>query len=155
MEKKNIQKTLESLRAEAFRKKAYHYLVCYMENCPLHDECFRYQVGQFADTEPLARTAVNPLHEGVATTDCPMFRPEQRAVVKFGLTRLYDDMPHRIEKAVRNRLIALFGFRAYYQMRGGDRPINPEQQQIIADTCRQNGWEGPVVYDGEDEDWDW
>ena len=28
-------------------------------------------------------------------------------------------------------------------------------QQIIADTCRQNGWEGPVVYDGEDKDWDW
>jgi hypothetical protein len=33
--------------------------------------------------------------------------------------------------------------------------VRCSQQQIIHDTCPQNGWQGPVVYDGEGEDWDW
>lgn len=153
--KKNNQITQELQRAEPFRQKASHYLVCFIENCLLRDDCLRYQVGQHANSEPLALTAVNPLHEGVAAADCPLYRPEHRVVVKFGLKHLYDDMPHRIEKTVRSRLIQLIGFRYYYEMRKGDRPITPDYQQIIADVRRQHGWQGPIVYDGEAEDWDW
>ena len=40
-------------------------------------------------------------------------------------------------------------------MRKGIRLITPEQQEIIAESCRSYGWNGPQVYDGEEEDWLW
>jgi hypothetical protein len=40
-------------------------------------------------------------------------------------------------------------------MRKGDRLITPAQQQTILNVCRANGWQGPINYDGEQEDWLW
>ena len=37
----------------------------------------------------------------------------------------------------------------------GDRLITPAQQQTILNVCRANGWQGPINYDGEQEDWLW
>ena len=40
-------------------------------------------------------------------------------------------------------------------MRRGDRPITRSQQQDISDTCSLYGWTGPIIYDGEEESWQW
>ena len=40
-------------------------------------------------------------------------------------------------------------------MRNGKRLIIPEDQEIIAAVCRLHGWNGPFVYDGEEEDGLW
>ena len=52
-------------------------------------------------------------------------------------------------------LIHIWGRKQYFEMRRGDRLITPEQQQDVVDCCRHHGWTGPIVYDGEVEDWDW
>ena len=33
--------------------------------------------------------------------------------------------------------------------------LNPGQQTVILDACRQHGWQGPVTYDRQEEDYDW
>ena len=37
-------------------------------------------------------------------------------------------------------------------MRKGLRLISPEDQEVIAAVCRSHGWNGPLVYDGEQEE---
>ena len=64
-------------------------------------------------------------------------------------------MPGRVEHNIRQELIWHFGRTQYFEMRNGKRLISPEDQEVIAAVCRSNGWNGPFVYDGEQEDWTW
>ena len=75
-------------------------------------------------------------------------------MLKYGFTRLYDDMPPRIAKPIRQRLYVCFGRKRYFEMRKGERPVTPDQQKQIIEVCRQCGWQGPIVYD-EQEGWAW
>jgi hypothetical protein len=49
--KKENQIGLKS-QEDAFREKAGHYLVCFVDQCPLHDHCLRWLVGQYVDIQP-------------------------------------------------------------------------------------------------------
>jgi hypothetical protein len=75
--------------------------------------------------------------------------------MKKGMTRFYLDMPGRMEHNIRQELIYTFGRTQYFEMRNGKRLISPEDQEVIAAVCRSHGWDGPFVYDGEEEDWLW
>ena len=40
-------------------------------------------------------------------------------------------------------------------MRNGTRLISTDDETAIAAICRSHGWEGPFVYDGEEEGLQW
>ena len=140
---------------EQFREKSEHYLVCFLDHCPLHEQCLRWMVGQYVDPDLVVCTAINPRNPKLGREDCEMYRPNQRALMKRGFQNIYHDMPGYMEKHIRLLLIGKFGRRKYFEMRKGDRLILPSEQQIIQDVFRENGWEGPINYDGEEEDWLW
>jgi hypothetical protein len=48
-----------------------------------------------------------------------------------------------------------FGRTQYFEMRKGLRLITPDDQEIITDSCHRYGWNGSLVYDGEQEDGLW
>ena len=150
-----MKKSNEQREADVLREKANHYLICFLDRCPLRDRCLRYLVGQHASSEPWAHTSINPLHEGVQTAECAMFRPNVRVVKKKGMMHFYHDMPGYMENNIRQALIRLFKRTYYFEMRRGDRLITPEQQQQIEQVCRRHGWQGKLNYDGEEEDWAW
>ena len=140
---------------EVFREKANHYLKCFIESCPLKEQCLRWLVGLYADTLPFVQTSMNPRNPKVGGEHCEKFRPNVRSVMKKGMTHFYLDMPGRMEKAIRQELIWSFGRTQYFEMRKGQRLITPEDQEIIAHVCQANGWNGPLIYDDEEEDWLW
>lgn len=148
------QKTTRS-QEEDFREKAGHYLVCFSESCPLRQECLRWLVGQYADPQPLAYNAVNPRNPKIGGEHCEMFRRKQRVMMKRGMTRLYLDMPGRMEYKIRHLLISSWGRKQYFEARKGVRLITPEMQENVAAACSYHGWTGPIVYDGEEESWWW
>ena len=150
-----MKKSNEQREADVLREKANHYLICFLDRCPLRDRCLRYLVGQHASSEPWAHTSINPLHAGVQTAECAMFRPNVRVVKKKGMMHFYHDMPGYMENNIRQALIRLFKRTYYFEMRRGDRLITPEQQQQIEQVCRRHGWQGELNYDGEEEDWAW
>ncbi len=140
---------------EAFREKAKKYVVCFNEHCTRHNQCLRYLVGQYADCRGVSIPSVNVRHPQVVAGDCPLYRQNIQVVHKVGLTQFYLDMPGRMERAIRHQLISLFTHRIYYLMRNGKRLITPAEQEQIAAVCRQAGWNGELVYDGETTDWLW
>ena len=149
------QMTAAELQEEAFRQKADHYLVCFIDSCPLHEQCLRWQTGQYIDPKLLVYNAINPRNPENGSDHCPMFRKKQRVMMKRGMTNLYHEMPGYMEHQIRHSLIGQWGRKNYFEMRRGDRLITPKQQQDVLDTCRYFGWQGPIVFDGEQEDWDW
>lgn len=153
--KNDTQNATQSQEEALLREKAHHYLVCFSESCPLRDDCLRWMVGQYVDPNVPAWTAVNPRNPKVGGEQCEMFRKKQRVMMKSGLTRMYDDMPGRVEYNVRHLLIRMWGRRQYFEYRRGDRLLDPDRQKDVAYACRQCGWQGPIVYDGEEESWLW
>lgn len=156
----NIKK-IEEIKMDAkeeersFREKANHYLVCFVDNCPLHEQCLRWLVGQYVSTTLPAYNAVNPRNPKNGGEHCAMFRKKQRVMMKRGMINFYHDMPGHIERAIRASLIAAFGRKQYFEMRKGTRLITPDHHQYILDVCRHHGWQGPLAYDGEQEEWMW
>ena len=140
---------------EVFREKASHYQKCFIESCPLKEQCLHWLVGQYADTLPIVQKSMNPRNPQIGGESCVKYRPNVRAIKKKGMTQFYVDMPGRMEHNIRQELIWTFGRSQYFEMRNGKRLISPEEQETIAEVCRSHGWTGPLVYDGEEEDWLW
>lgn len=155
MNTKKDKQQLTPSQEEVFREKTHHYLMCFIESCPLREQCLHWLVGQYGDTMPYAQVSMNPRNPKVGGENCEKFRPNVRVILKKGMTHFYLDMPGRMEKAIRQHLIKLFGRTQYFEMRKGDRLISARDQELIADACRSHGWDGPLVYDEEEEDWQW
>lgn len=159
MKKENIAPRTDvraiSSEETMLRSKERSYLVCFLDHCPLHQTCLRWLVGQYADATQPSYRAVNPHYPHTATDSCELYREKRCAQVMYGFTRLFDNMPARMAHRIRLFLIMQFGHKYYYEMRKGQRPINPGQQTVILDACRQHGWQGPVTYDRQEEDYDW
>ena len=141
--------------ADEFRKKAEHYLVCFNDQCECRERCLRWLVGCQTDPAPVAAMSVNLCHPGLGGDHCELFRPKVRVMMKRGLLHFYDNMTGRQEHDIRHQLISIYNRKVYYQMRNGRRLINPAVQQHIAAVCQQHGYNGPLCYDGEVEDFDW
>ena len=140
---------------KAFREKAGHYLVCFNDQCPLHEECLRWLVGLYVDTTLPAYTGVNPRNPQNGGEQCALFRKKERVMMKRGMTHLYQEMPRYKEHRIRLLLQLIWGRKRYFEMRKGERLVNPQQQEDVIYACRHHGWTGPIVYDGEVEDWNW
>lgn len=140
---------------KAFRRKIATYTPCFISQCPIRERCLHWIANQYVDAQPFVCTSINPANPKVGSERCEMFRENKKVMMKRGLTQLYYDMPARIERSIRHALIARWGRKQYFEMRRGDRLITPEQQQDIIDICHCHGWEGPIVYDGEQEDLRW
>ena len=116
------------------------YTVCYIDQCPLHNQCLRWLVGQHVPHTASTYRCVNPHFEGVATAACPMYRNDQKVRFAKGMMKTFtSDMPRRVEPAVRQ----------------GSRLIPPALQEDIRNLFRTNGWTEEVKFDGYVEDYDW
>ena len=153
--KKDHQQKATPSQEEVFRGKTHNYALCFIESCPLKEQCLHWLVGQYADTMPFVQISMNPRNPQIGGENCVKFRQNVRVVKKKGMTHFYYDMPGRMEHNIRQELIYTFGRTQYFEMRNGKRLISPEDQEVIAAVCRSHGWDGPFVYDGEEEDWLW
>ena len=90
-----------SIAKELLIKKAQEgYTVCYVDECPLRNQCLRWQVGPHVPNIHSTYRCVNPHFEGVATTECPMYRKDQKVRFAKGMLHIFtDDMPKRVEPA--------------------------------------------------------
>ena len=146
-----------SIAKELLIKKAHEgYTVCYVDECPLCQQCLRWLVGQHVPNSASTYRCVNPHFDSVATTSCPMYRSDQKVRFAKGMLHTFtSDMPKRVESAVRYGVIALTNRTYYFEYRNGSRLIPPKLQEDIRNLFRENGWTGDVTFDGYVEDYDW
>ena len=146
-----------SIAKELLIKKAEEgYTVCYVDECPLRNQCLRWQVGPHVPNTHSTYRCVNPHFEGVASTECPMYRSDQKVRFARGMLHIFTgDMPKRVEPAVRYGIIGLTNRTYYFEYRNGSRLIPPALQEKIRKLFRDNGWIDEVKFDGYVEDYDW
>lgn len=145
------------MKEELLIKKAHEgYIVCYVDQCPLRTQCLRWLVGQHVPHSASTLRSVNPYFDGVATADCKLYRNNQKIRFARGMTNIFtNDMPVRLEPAVRKGVIGMTNRTYYFEYRNGTRLIPPALQDNIRRLFRANGWTADVEFDGYVEDYDW
>ncbi len=132
------------------------YTVCFANQCPQHELCLRWTVGQLMPSDVKDCQCVNPHFEEVATAHCPMFRPAEKTLWAKGMTRLFtDDMPQKVETGIRKELMKRYNRTYFFEYRNGTRLIPPAMQEEIRAVCRQYGWKADVQFDEYLENYGW
>ena len=132
------------------------YTVCYVEQCPLREHCLRWLVAQHVPNTAMSYNCVNPNYKGVGTTDCPMRRKDEQVRFAKGMTHVFnDDMPRRVEDAVKYGVISKTNRTYYYEYKNGSRLIPPALQEHIRRLFRENGWTEDIHFDNYVEAYDW
>lgn len=142
-------------QAERLREKSAHYLQCFVNDCPRHETCLRWLCGQHTQETGINIISVNPMNPGVRANECEMYRENLTTRYAIGMMHFYDEVPGRLERSIKRRLIHLFSRKTYYDYRKGARPIPPEAQETIARISREEGWTGELHYDGWEDDFQW
>lgn len=144
-----------SLREQLFAEKAEKYIVCYNSSCPLHQRCLRYDVGAYVKPSQRILTAVNPHYNKAAGGQCDMFADNTPVRMNVGMRHFYDEMPARIARRIKQRLIDHNCRRTYYKYHNGELPITPSMQAFIERVCQEEGWTGALVFEGETVNYVW
>lgn len=145
-----------NLSEAQLREKASHYLVCYVEQCPLHESCLRWKLGPYTDPEEHVIMCQNPMDQHATDGHCVNYRNATPLRMPLGMKQaFYHDMPYHMERDIKDTLISHFGRTGYYRYHSARRPITPDVLQVIQTVCLRFGWTEPLRFDGEVEDYVW
>lgn len=84
---------------------------------------------------------------------CPQYCSDQPVRMPLGLKKMYYDMPSRLERAIKNRLISHQNRKQYYEYHSAKRPVTPDVEQLIRQTLLAAGWQQEPVFDGYVEEY--
>ena len=129
--------------------------VCQSNDCPLREHCLRSILKDYVPEDYPVVSAVNLGNPKMQDTDCPKYCPDEPVRMPLGLKRMYYDMPHHLERSVKNRLISLFSRKRYYEYHNGRRPVTPDIEATIRQTLLAFGWTEAPVFDDYVEEYLW
>mgnify|MGYP007101826971 CR=1 FL=1 len=137
------------------REKARTYPPCFSTVCPLREHCLHAIVVSYAPQEIYFNTSVNLCHPQAETENCSLYRSDKPVRMPYGLSAIYYDMPSRYERAIKNRLIAAFSRKRYYEYHNGTRPITPDVERTIRQVCLDHGWKQSLHFSGSTDEYLW
>ena len=141
---------------ELIEKAPSDYPKCAQANCPAAEQCLRHLMAQATPEKAIAITVVNPKNiKPELGTSCPYFHSTQPVRMARGFTQALNNVRHGEVKKIVAELSDLFDERLYYRMRKGERTINPQQQEIIAEVLIRHGAAQPVEFDSYEEGFNW
>jgi len=142
---------------ELFSKKASeNYMVCFVNDCPLHEDCLRWKTGRYVSPTQIVCNCVNPHYEDVGTDTCPMYRKGKMVTMAKGMKNIFtDDMPRGLVSFIRATLIEHWHRTYYFECRNGSRLITPSMQEHVRQLFRKQGWEKEIHFDEYVEAYEW
>lgn len=129
--------------------------------CPRAPQClraiaYRQLTATETPTKPGPIRIVHPACVANATDGCEYYRDSTPVRFARGMTKLFDEIPHRLEADIRRRIMSCFSCRSYYfQSRKGERLITPKEQQDIANVFRRAGMKAEPEFDDYVEETYW
>ena len=140
-------------RKDQFREMATKAAVCQSLSCPIKEHCLRSVLKDYVPENYFVVTDVNLRNPKVQSTDCPQYCPDEPVRMPLGLKRMYYDMPHHLERTIKNRLIYLFSRKRYYEYHNGKRSVTPDVEQLIRETLLAFEWQEEPVFDSYVEEY--
>lgn len=134
-------------RDDLFRGFVTKGAVCQSQSCPRREHCLRTILKDYVPENYPVVTVVNLRNPKMQGEDCPQYCPSEPLRMPLGISKMYDDIPSRLARDIKQRLIALFSRRRYYDYHTGRRPITPDIEATIRQTLLAFGWTQEPTFD--------
>lgn len=127
---------------------------CFRTDCKQADNCLRHRVTSFI---PEDKKAVFALVSNRMITDgeCPEFVPAQRVTYAWGMSHLWDNLPHQVVLDMQKTMRAHFGRTRYYRLKREEIDFTPEDLEYVNDLFRQYNIAEKPAFDSYDERYQW
>ena len=142
-----LSQNAQQAKEEQFREMATKTAVCQSQDCPIREHCLRRILNDYVPENNQVVSVVNLRNPKMQKEDCPRYCSDQPVRMPLGLKRMYYDMPHHLERTIKNRLIYLTNRKLYYEYHNGRRPVTPDVEQLIRQTLLAAGWTQEPVFD--------
>ena len=142
-------------RDDLFREFVKKGVVCQSQSCPIREHCLRSILKDYVPENYAIVTDVNLRNPKMQSEDCPQYCPDQPVRMPLGLSRMYDDIPTRLARAIKSRLISIFSRKGYYEYHSAKRPVTPDVEARIRQTLLDLGWTQEPTFDDYTEEYLW
>ena len=117
------------------------WAVCFNNDCPLKEECMRYQVGLvMPDDVWVWRTVMAAAWK---KGDCKAFAKKRTERMAYGLSHFFDRVEKQDYSRLRDQAMAYLGGHSnYYRYNRGEKLLSEAQQQYLLQMMAKAGYEG-------------
>lgn len=136
-----------------FSKLPANWAVCMQADCPLHEDCLRFQTFGIINSRYTQQRCVLP--SARSGQKCRYHIPFAKVTVAWGMRELLSGVRGGDAKQMRKRIKAHFKSRStYYRYYNGRYPISPTQQRAIRRIFKSFGYNPESVrFDRVEEDY--
>ena len=122
------------------------YVMCFNSDCPRHEECLRWIVGQQASDN--LRVATTVLPSVLKLSRCTYYRKAETLRMAWGFSKLFEDVKRKDAKPLRDAMVDYLGGNGTYsRYRLGRRMLSPQQQDYILNLFRRRGYTEGLEFD--------
>ncbi len=119
---------------------------CFERNCTKYEKCLHGFMCKYLTDEPHIITAVNPL-QARPQGECPHFKTTDKCRYAKGMTRVFDNLPHKIAQEIKARMKVRYSERKFYKILNGEKTLSPEEQSDVKQIFVNCGVTDEIVYD--------
>lgn len=133
-----------------FSQVPFNWPLCYVGQCPRHEECLRYQANLHAPKQVTTHPCVMPT--ALEYDSCPHFHPIRKVRAAAGFRYIVSELKEKDLYPIRVEMTAYLGSRAtYYRYKNGQLLLTPAQQERIKKILQRHGYTNEVRFDGYQE----
>ena len=130
-----------------FSQVPFNWPLCYLSQCPRHEECLRYEAHRHAPKQVTTHPCVMPT--ALEHDRCPHFHPIRKVRAAKGFRYIVSELKEKDLYPIRVEMTAYLGSRAtYYRYKNGQLLLTPSQQERIAKILQRHGYTNEVRFDG-------
>ena len=117
---------------------------CFNRNCPMHEECLRFQSALEMPEDREWGSAVFPT--SLKNGQCRFFRKDEKVELATGFVTTDPNLNNMFVKLRQKLTTYLGGNGTYYLYRNGKKWLSPTQQEDIREIFRKAGYRGEVFF---------
>lgn len=138
-----------------YNKVPYRFCMCIASNCPRANTCLRNIVLDYVPQNEHNINILNPKLIVENSDSCKYYLDNQKIRYAKGFVRLTKSIKVGQAAIFRSRLIGYFGRRKYYQLRSGEKLLNPQDQLYITKQAIDLGVVLNDYFDAYVDEYNW
>lgn len=128
---------------------------CFNPQCPKGENCLCRLVAIHLPDHIQTVKAVNPKAYPANAEKCPHFRKADKVRLAWGTTTLFDNIPFKKARYVKNAVENLYSHATYDRIKHGVRSLPPKEQENIRQVFLRFDIKDTPIFDRYTEEYIW
>lgn len=137
-----------------YKEVPFHFVHCFLADCPEASSCLRYQVTRFLPADMRTVIILNPAFVS-HSVGCKEYMSDTPVLYAYGMSKLFDEIPYAKAKTIKAEVVSKIGKTQFYRMKNETIGISPLHQRAIKQIFQKYGIEAEPVFDRYEPVYPW